>query len=421
MAVVMFAALSACAGGAPQDAGRAAAPVTITWLASSLTDSYQDPRQSLIDAFEQAYPLIRVELVSAPTNTDENRAMLQDAIAGKGAAPSPDVYSGDVIWPAQFAEAGLALPLDRYLPASFWSRFEPEFVKAARYNGRIYAVPFFASQGVLLYRKDLVPNPPRTWGELVQVAHLLLARQRVQYGFVWQGAPYEGLTCVWTEIAADAAFAAHQAPYPGMRMDSPSSIRALTFMRTLLTSGVSPDAVTAFREPQALRAFENGQAAFLRTWENSYASAATLSGSWVRGKVGIAPLPTFDGERGARASTFGGWDLYVNPHTTHLAEVLSFIKWMTDFPAQYALTQYSVIPTNAAVRSDPTVKDNPVFAALKQMRPVRRPSATPLYPQVSSVIYGEVYRALRGTISPGAALREAQREIHRVIASGQVP
>ncbi len=413
----MLAALQACARGTPEDVGSAVTPVTITWLASSPTNSYQDPRRSLIDAFEKAYPLIRVELVSAPTNTDENRAMLQDAIAGKGAAPSPDVYSGDVIWPAQFAGTGLALPLDRYLPASFWNRFDPEFVRAATYNGKIYAVPFFADQGVLIYRTDLVPNPPRTWGELAREAQLLLARHRVRNGFVWQGAQYEGLTCVWTEIAADAAAEAHKALYPGLRIDSPSSLRALTFMRTLLTSGVTPDDVTAFRESQALQAFENSNTAFLRTWTSSYADAAKLSGSQVRGKVGIAPLPTFDGERGAGASTFGGWDLYVNPHTAHLADVLTFIKWITDFPAQYTLTQYSMIPTNVAVRSDPTVKDNPVFAALKQMRPVRRPSATPGYPQVSSAIYGAVYRALRGTVTPDTALRQAQREIDRVITS----
>jgi multiple sugar transport system substrate-binding protein len=376
----------------------------------------------LIDAFRRAYPWINVELVSAPTSTDQGRDALHDMISGDDRDGTPDVYLGDVIWPAEFAENRLALPLDNLFPPAFWSRFPAELVQAASYHGRTYAAPFYADQGVLLYRKDLLaeehlPNPPETWEELATAARTLLHRKRVEQGFVWQGARYEGLTCVWTEFSAEARRPGNAPPAGGRDplVDTPRSLAALTFMRSLLTSGVSPIEVTRWREAQALQAFESGQAAFLRAWNSAYFDAAELSDSRVHGRVGVAPLPTFAGEQGPGASTIGGWSLFINPRTRHLREAVNFIDWMTATPAQLTLAQYSVSPTNEDVRADKEVTDNPVLAAAAKTRPVRRPSATPKYRQVSEVIHTQVHRALLGELSPQAALREAQRRIDEII------
>jgi multiple sugar transport system substrate-binding protein len=253
---------------------------------------------------------------------------------------------------------------------------------------------------------------------LVEEARILLRKRLVSDGFVWQGAPYEGLTCVWTEFAADTGVETTNARDLALQITSPRSLKALTFMDTLLASGVSPADVTNMREPQSEQIFESGHAAFLRTWSSEYVDLAKLVGSPVRGKVGVAPLPTFEGVQAAGASTIGGWDLYVNPHTKHLPEVLTFVKWMTDFPAQYTLAQYSIIPTNAAVRSDQTLADHPIFEALRSMQPVHRPSGTPIYPAMSMVIYSDVHRALLGSVTPTVALQEARRQLGRIPAAG---
>src|SRR6266700_1170495 len=59
--------------------------------------------------------------------------------AGNGtASPSgsatPDVFMGDVIWPAQFGAKQLAVPLSDYLPQSYWSQFASGLVKGATYK-----------------------------------------------------------------------------------------------------------------------------------------------------------------------------------------------------------------------------------------------------------------------------------------------
>ena len=50
-------------------------PVTIVWSASPIANL--GVRAALIRAFEQQYPSIHVDLVSASTNTDTNRATLE--------------------------------------------------------------------------------------------------------------------------------------------------------------------------------------------------------------------------------------------------------------------------------------------------------------------------------------------------------
>ena len=107
---------------------------TINWWASPINTSGKDVRQVLISDFEKAYPSIKVTLTSAPTDTDTNRATLATDISGGSA--TPDVFMGDVIWPAQFGAHQLAVPLSNYLPSSYWAQFAPGLVQGATYQAR---------------------------------------------------------------------------------------------------------------------------------------------------------------------------------------------------------------------------------------------------------------------------------------------
>ena len=250
----------------------------------------------LISAFEKQYPNIKVSLISAPTDTDTNRATLATQISG--GSSTPDVFMGDVIWPAQFGAHQLAVPLSDYLPASYWTRFAPGLVGGASYKGKVYGSPLFEDQGFMYYRKDLLakeracrrPRPgsssrptPRPWPHA----------GKVKYGFVWQGDSYEGLTCNFMEYLASAGGTATNSAYTQATLNSAAATKAVTFMRSLITSGASPAAVTTFQEPQAMNTFGAGNAAFLRNWDYAYSAATTPSSG---GKLNGEP-----GRRGADA------------------------------------------------------------------------------------------------------------------------
>lgn len=420
----VMAVLAAGCTSAPPDlvdpANRAEGSGTIVWVSSpTLRNASDDARQVLVDAFEQAYPSIKVDLKPGPDSTNR----LHDELVGELSAGSatPDVYSGDVIWPAEFAHDGLALPLDDYLPASFWDRFatpsdgsasDSALIRAMSYQGHVYAVPYFIDEGFLFYRKDLLARaglaPPATWEDLVQDSQTL-KRLGLPYEFVWQGDDYEGLTCVWTEVLADAVGGeSDTGPIDAAlaaRLASPQALKALTFLQGLIGDGVSPAEVRSDEEPQSDTAFDTGQAAFLRSWDSSYANAMSATSKVADpADVGVIAPPTFAGQRGVGYSVIGGWNLFVNPHSRDLRADLTFVQWMAGEQAQRILaTQFSEIPADYAVRSSPTVSTgNPILTAAALTRQISRPSSTTDYGRLSSVIFSAIHQALPA--APGAAV-----------------
>jgi multiple sugar transport system substrate-binding protein len=414
---------SAPAGGSSTAAGNATSG-SITWWASPITTSakYGDTRTALINAFEKQYPNIHVSLVSAPTDTDTNRATLVTTISG-GAA-TPDVFMGDVIWPAQFGAHQLAVPLSNYLPASYWAQFAPGLVQGATYKGQVMGSPLFEDQGFMYYRKDLLAKaglqPPTTWQQLETEAKTLVASHAVKYGFVWEGASYEGLTCNFMEYLASAGGTATNSSYTQANLDSPQATQALTFMRSLITSGASPAAVTTFQETQAMNTFGAGDAAFLRNWDYAYTAATNgTTGKLTAAQVGVEPMPAFTGQPTPGYSNIGGWNLYINPHSKNIAADLTFIKFMASPTAQTILaTEFSEIPTTTVVRNSPQVVAlNPVLAIVGKTKLVPRPAGTPNYPQLSTAIYTNVNAALAGSSSPASALAAAQSQANTALTS----
>jgi multiple sugar transport system substrate-binding protein len=415
---------SSTGGGATQAATGSATSGSIVWSASPLSGTgANDARTVLINAFEKQYPNIKVTLTSAPTDTDTNRATLATEISG--GSSTPDVFMGDVIWPAQFGAHQLAVPLSKYLPSSYFSKFAPGLVQGATYKGQVYGSPLFEDQGFLYYRKDLLAKDhmsvPQTWEQLESDSVKLVKDGLVKYGFVWQGDSYEGLTCNFMEYLTDAGGAPTNSSYTQATLNSAAATKAVTFMRSLITSGASPAAVTTFQELQAMNTFGGGNAAFLRNWDYAYTTATTPSsgGKLKTSQVGVAPLPTFQGQSYPGYSNIGGWNMYINPHSKNLNADLTFIKFLSGTTAQDILSEkYGFISTVTAVRSDPTViGSNPVFAVVPKTKLTPRPAGTPDYPALSTAIYQNVNGALAGSASPSAATSAMQSAASSALSS----
>jgi multiple sugar transport system substrate-binding protein len=408
-------------GGGATASASGPASGTITWSASPINTSGTDVRQVLIQAFEKLNPKVKVNLISAPTNTDTNRATLATQISG--GATTPDVFMGDVIWPAQFGAHQLAVPLSDYLPKSYFDQFAPGLVQGATYKGKVYGSPLFEDQGFLYYRKDLLDKQhlpvPQTWEQLESDSNKLVKAGLVKYGFVFQGASYEGLTCNFMEYLADAGGSATNSAYTKASLNSSAANKAVTFMHSLISSGASPSAVTTFQEAQAMSTFADGKAAFLRNWDYAYADAQTPASSKVVGKVGVAPMPTFQGQTYPGYSNIGGWNMYINPHSKNVSADLAFIKFLATDQAQKILAvQYSEIPTTTSVRnSSDVISKNPVLATVPKTKLVPRPAGTPNYPQLSTAIYQNVNAAMAGSSSPSAALSAAQSAANSALGS----
>jgi multiple sugar transport system substrate-binding protein len=166
--------------------------------------SREEPLRLLLDEFRRSHPDIRVREEVLPSSSDQQHLFYVTNL--EAGANDFDVFALDIIWVPEFRRAQWLLDVTAQLTLADVSDFLPASLAPARFNERIYAIPWFADAGVLYYRKDLLErygfSPPRTVAELVSTAQSILRQEQnpTLSGFVWQGKQYEGLLCVALEF-----------------------------------------------------------------------------------------------------------------------------------------------------------------------------------------------------------------------------
>jgi multiple sugar transport system substrate-binding protein len=242
-------------------------------------------------SFEVAHPGVRVDLVEGPNATDLRENLYTSALlAGDDAF---DLVSMDVTWTPKFAAAGWLAPLDEAFPAAETDGLLPEDLAAGRYAGRLYRIPVRTDVGLLYYRRDLLEQahlaPPETFDDLLRIARRLQSPPDL-WGYVWQGAQYEGLVCNYLEVLHGHGGFWIETPTLEVGLDRPPALAALDFLRTcrMGPDPISPPGVTTYKEEESRRLFQDGRAAFLRSWPYVW-RLAQAAGSRIAGKSACSP------------------------------------------------------------------------------------------------------------------------------------
>jgi multiple sugar transport system substrate-binding protein len=368
--------------------------------------------------FEATHAPLRVRLRPTPDAADERRQLYVQWLNAH--VPDPDVLQLDVIWTPEFAAAGWLHPLEAFAPDV--ADFLPAALAANRWNGRLYALPWFVDVGMLYWRTDLMADPPADLDMLAAAAGRAVRSGQTPFGFVWQGARYEGLVTVFLEHLG--AFGGSILDDQGrVVVDSETSVRALTFMRDAIwAEGIVPPSVLTWQEEQVRFAFQNGQAAFMRNWPYAHALLRDAARSRVAGRFDVAPMPATPA--GVPAAALGGSQLGVNAHSDDPAAAYALVAYLTapeqmlerarlagQFPARLAL--YESGRLDAALGMDAAA----VRAVVE--RAVPRP-VTPVYSQLSDILQIRLHRALSRQQEPRAALGEAAVEMRRALERAEL-
>jgi multiple sugar transport system substrate-binding protein len=369
--------------------------------------------------FEAAHPDIRVDLWPAPDAADQRRQLYVQWLAADSA--DPDVLQLDVIWTPEFAAAGWLLPLDAFGPRV--DDFFPAALEADRWDGRLYALPWFVDVGMLYWRTDLVKEPPRSYAELVADARAARTQAGPAFGLVWPAARYEGLVTVFLEYLG--AFGGRILDGAGrVAVDSPAAVRALEAMRDALASGLAPKAALAWHEEETRFAFQNGKAVFMCNWPYAYALMADPARSQVAGHYGITTFPAADAD-GRPTAALGGSQLAVNARSDEPAAAWALVAFLTA-PAQ--MLERARVAGQLPARRSLYAGDElatalpmpPATAAAIVEHAVARP-VTPVYAELSELLQVRLHRVLSGQESPREALTAAAREMRDVLARARLP
>ena len=244
--------------------------------------------------------------------------------------PSPDVLNIDVIWPGILADD--LIDLRPYFAAEL-SSLDPELVSSYTVNGKIVGVPYHTHVGVLAYRTDLLRgygynHPPETWDELERMAARIQAGERAKgrkdfWGYVWDGAATEGLTCNALEWQVSEGGGRIIEDDETISVNNPAVIRS--WQRAARWIGtISPPSVLAYRETDSLNVWNSGNAAFMRSWMTGDRLTHPLK-SPVRNRTGYTSMP---GGRGGRVGTLGGFGLAVSRYSAHPREAVALIRFL---------------------------------------------------------------------------------------------
>ena len=377
-------------------------------------------KELIVKDFEKENPGIHLEIIEAPNATDLTENLYTAAFI-LGDSPYDLVYM-DVIWTGKFAAAAWLLDLSDRIPEDELKAFMDKDVEAGRYKSKLYRIPLRSDAGMLYYRTDLLEQigakPPETFEDLVKTSQQLQEKKATRWGYVWQGAQYEGLPAMFVEILEGFGGFWVNSETNEVGLDQPEAIKAVEFLRSAIDKNISPPGVTSYREEDTRRLFVSGESAFLRNWPYVWATA-NEAGSEIKGKVGIKPMVHIPGAKSG--ACLGGWGMGIAKTSKHPKEALKAIQYFTSKEAQRRFTlETASISSRRDLFSDPEIiakyPHYPKFQKLVESAVLRPPIAQ--YAQASDILQRYLNAALSNrSLSVEKTMKSAANETRNLLKS----
>jgi multiple sugar transport system substrate-binding protein len=377
-----------------------------------------------------------IQQFSLPRSSDDQRLQLARRLSANDAGV--DVMALDVIWTAEFAEAGWAVPLSDdpagRAEADATSDTLPGPLATATWKHKHYAAPFTTNTELLWYRPDLMDTPPTTWDAMVVEATRLHAAGKPSWIGV-QANQGEGLV-VWFNTLLESA-GGRVLSDDGQKVtltDTPAhraaTVSALRILKSVAIAPGADPSITRSDAGTSRLAFEQGKSALEVNWP--YALASMLENA-VKGGVaflplnrrpdlagsinnvgafvptdqqfraaydaskkvfGFAPYPGVQPGRPAKV-TIGGLNLAVAKTTRHKAEAYQAIRCLRDVQNEkYIALQGGLPAARTSVYSDAQ------FQAKFPMYNIIRQQLTNAAARIATPVYQAVSTRMSATLSP---------------------
>jgi multiple sugar transport system substrate-binding protein len=404
--------LAACGGNSNSSGGNGVA-INVVWQGEhDIANIYQ----KLVNNFNQTNTDgIHVTFINGPTDTGQLHSIFLDMLRAQ--SNDIDIISMDIIWPAEFAINQWTIPLDDKWPVDERAAYLQGPIQGCTFDGKLWAAPMRTDAGLLFYRTDLVSTPPETWNDLTRMARQLQSQKASKYGYVWQGAPYEGLVCDFLEVLYGYGGTVLDPDDPRKVMvDSPEAREALALMVGWINT-ISPETITSAKEDDSRAILERGEAAFMRNWPIAYA-LVNKPPSKVIGKCEIHPM-LYGGKNTRGHSVIGGWQLGINAFSSpdKIDAAWKFIHTIVGQEAQKRLARdASIAATLKSVYTDPEVlAKNPFFKVLGEALQTALPRpVSPKYPDISTAIQFHVHQALTKQSKPAEAIADLHTDLQTI-------
>lgn len=405
--------LAACSGGDSSEgsgdtdsgtdsgSGSAGEEVTLSYFMPGVDQpGLREGVEAMISRFEEENPNITVELETVGWD-DAYQKIVTDLSAGQSA----DVIYGGTRWMPAFAAMEGLLPLNDYASEHIKLFHEP-LQENVTINDQIYGIPRGFSTRTLIYRSDLIEEPPTTWDELVETAQRVQEENEDMYGYAISGASHISTVEQYLNFVYQNEGDVFD-ENGEVIINEPEAVEALEFYADLYREHeLVPNPVEYNRE-ELPTLFSQGRIAMY------------VIGPWGRNMMGAEPdneefpydnalLPA--GEK--IANIFGSDSLMISNDTEHPEAAWAFIEFITQPEEQkmYDIEQ-GLVPIQQEEAEAEEFHEDPFFAKYVEMIEYGHQAPKPAaWEPFQDIISQAIQKTMDGTDAQ-EALDEAAEEI----------
>ena len=224
------------------------------------------------------------------------------------------------------------MPIDELMARDGISmdRYPDAFARSAQFEGQTLGFPLRAHPQLLFYRKDLIPEPPATWEEVIEVGKKLkeehpdIAPLALYYNndgnrqnlFIWLNFLWaaggdvfnDDCTPAWTTEEALQATEDYIALHTVHEITNPNSV--------------------AFVEQDARQSFQQGNSAMMPVWWWAYSPMTNPDQSVLtKDQVGFVGMPSYQG----RTKTYAiSMPFSISEYSENKDAAWEFMKWLSN-------------------------------------------------------------------------------------------
>lgn len=361
---------------------------------------------------------IKVNVTTVPYS-EQRTKLLVSFIAGGTAY---DMYIIDCIEIPEYAEAGWAYPIDKYITPELKKDLFPFAVEGTMYKGHWYALPFGAEWKSFVYNEAKlkaagIKSPPKTWEELIIQSQLLQKKGLVKYGTAFGFFQGECLVCDYVAIAGTFGakfFDEDQNPV----FNSGGGVEALQFMVDAIHKYkvVNPGSLN-FIELDVDNAMLAGDIAFCLRWGLPLVAMNDSRISKVVNQCKLGLVPSKKGFPTATVSGPMGWAVSTGSKNKEAA--IKYLFYRSDRAgAKRDAIQAAIVPGWSSLYKDKEMlKAIPgIETMLEQGKyAINRPQV-PWYNEFSTMFQVELQNALTLRKTPQQALNDAAQKARAIKA-----
>jgi N,N'-diacetylchitobiose transport system substrate-binding protein len=353
--VILLALATASATGAKLAAPQAPAGEITVWLMGDAQTNWPEAVAAANQAFRQQHPGVEVNVQYQ--SWGDYKAKFEATLAGGNA---PDVIEFGNTDTPKYSAAGALAPLNKsdFPNSATWLS---GLAKAGAYNGRTFAVPYYAGARGVIYRTDQykaagIKSTPKSLAEFMAAGSKLMAKYGGSKDKTYSAVYYPGR--YWhAAMSFVYDFGGQIATQQGGKwvgtLDSPRALAGLTAWRQMVLRLSKANKTGDENKPQQSLVFAKGKVGAIigNGWEWGAALDPKTGNPALTGKIGAYPMPSHT--PGKYMPTFLGGSVLGIPVTSK--EKALAADWISAFTSTANMSrmavQGGVIPNTTTLAS----------------------------------------------------------------------